>query len=108
MFLKDLLQHKIAGPYIDRNLSSYPSDGSKLIGVAAAANIKINSKPGRPAAELYWAWGLHFSGMLCGVGWQMVTDSSGEQIGRIFKSQAVHEECRKGRNVSNQMLTYAA
>jgi hypothetical protein len=46
--------------------------------------------------------------MLCGVDMQMVTDVSGQYIGAIFKSQAVHEEFWERRDLNNRPLTYAA
>jgi hypothetical protein len=45
--------------------------------------------------------------MLRAVDWKIVTDVSGQPIELIFKSQAVHEEFRERRNLSNRPLTYA-
>jgi hypothetical protein len=52
---------------------------------------------------------LHFTGLLCGVVWQVVNHISGQYIDRIYKVQATQEEFDDcwTQNASNQIPTYA-
>ena len=50
--------------------------------------------------------GLHSSGMLCGVGWWLVTDALEQTLGPVFMRQT-DETSRLSQYVGTQLSTYA-
>jgi len=40
-----------------------------------------------PSSSQQWFWYLRYSGILCSLRWQILTDVSGQRIGPIFKGQ---------------------